>query len=98
MAFDFVLFTYKIYKSSDKNKINERKMLEYLSHLGGFVYAYCTDFIINLANLTGTSYYEINALLFCIMWPALTVVLLIVFLFQKYRFRKILLRQILKTK
>ncbi len=29
------------------------------------VYVYCTDFIINLANLTHTSYYEVNAFIFC---------------------------------
>lgn len=29
------------------------------------VYVYCTDFIINLANLTNTSYYEVNAFVFC---------------------------------
>lgn len=41
-----------------------------------FLYNYCTDFIINLANLTSLSYYEINALIFLLVWPAFTIALL----------------------
>jgi hypothetical protein len=54
-----------------------------------FIYAYCTDFTINLANLIHLSYYEINALIFCVFWPMITVVLFIVFIIQNIRLNKI---------
>ena len=54
-----------------------------------FLYAYCTDFIINLANLSGLSYYEINAFFFCFLFPFLTVILGILLLIQKRRLRKL---------
>lgn len=54
-----------------------------LEALGAFVYGYCTDFVINLANLLGLSYYEVNALLFVFLWPLLTVVLLLIFAKQE---------------
>jgi hypothetical protein len=40
------------------------------------LYNYCTDFIINLTSLTSLSYYEINALIFLLIWPAFTITLL----------------------
>ncbi len=49
------------------------------------VFNYCTDFVINLANLTGLSYYEINTLLFIIVWPLLTAGLSLLFIVQKIR-------------
>lgn len=42
--------------------INHFFLVEF--NLVDFVYNYCTDYIINLANLTGLSYYEINAIFF----------------------------------
>ncbi|MCP2042662.1 hypothetical protein [Pontibacter sp. HSC-36F09] len=50
-----------------------------------FVYHYCTDFVINLANLLGLSYYEINALFFVLLYPAITVMLFGIFFLQKVR-------------
>lgn len=43
-----------------------------------YIYGYCTDFVINIANLIGISYYEINALLFCILFPLFTILLIII--------------------
>jgi hypothetical protein len=63
--------------------------MEELFKLTTIVYVYCTDFVINLANLFSVSYYEINALLFCILWPAVTVILLLIFIMQKIRLIKI---------
>jgi hypothetical protein len=56
-------------------------MLNFLE-IGVAIYAYCTDFVINLANLCNLSYYEVNAWIFCIIWPLVTVVLLIIRTFQ----------------
>jgi|UPI0005C6CD9F hypothetical protein len=39
-------------------------------------YVYCTDFIINVANGTGLSYFEVNALLFVLVWPVVSLGLL----------------------
>ena len=61
-----------------------------LNKIGSYIYAYCTDFIINLANITGLSYFEINTLLFCFIYPFLTLALLTIFLFQKKRLRKLI--------
>jgi hypothetical protein len=54
------------------------------------LYNYCTDFVINLANYTKLSYYEIKFILFCIVYPAL-IIGMPVFLFylgRKLRLRK----------
>jgi hypothetical protein len=53
------------------------------------LYAYCTDFVINLANLTGLSYYEINFILFILLYPLLLFLAVSMFLFQKNRLRKL---------
>lgn len=61
------------------------KLIEIVNYL----YAYCTDFVINLANITGLSYYEINALVFCVIYPLLTMGLPILFVIQKTRLKKL---------
>ena len=38
-----------------------------------WTYQYFTDFVINVANLTGLSYYEINVIIFCSVGPGVTV-------------------------
>lgn len=48
-------------------------MIDNLIDLGKWVFMYCTDFVINAANLTNTSYYEVNAFLFVFLWPAVTI-------------------------
>jgi len=54
-----------------------------------WVYNYCTDFIINLANLLELSYYEINWFLFCVLYPILILSSFIVFIIQVLRLRKV---------
>ena len=63
-------------------------MYEIVSYAVKLVFTYCTDFMINLANLTGLSYYEVNALLFCLTWPVLTVALLMLFIVQNIRLHR----------
>lgn len=53
------------------------------------IYVYCTDFIINLANLTGSSYYEINLFVFCILYPLLFIVSILLYLYQRMRHGKL---------
>ena len=45
-----------------------------------FIFNYCTDFVINLANLCNLSYYEINTFIFCLGWPLITIFLIIFYL------------------
>ena len=53
------------------------------------IYVYCTDFIINLANILNLSYYEINAIIFCFLYPILIVGLTGIYLLQKRRWNKL---------
>ena len=53
------------------------------------IYFQCTDFVINVANLTGTSYYEINFFLFCVLYPVLFFGGLTYYWIQQYRLRKV---------
>ena len=59
--------------------------MDTLVEFGTFIYVYCTDFVINLANLSGLSYYEINALIFCVLWPLLTLILILLNIIQSVR-------------
>ena len=53
------------------------------------VYVYCTDFIINLANILDLSYYEVNTLIFCILYPITIIGLAVIYLIQRRRLKKI---------
>ncbi len=55
-----------------------------------FLYAYCTDFIINAANMLNLSYYEINFIVFCLLYPLLTMGLLFLYVVQKIRLKKMI--------
>ncbi|MFM2156191.1 MAG: hypothetical protein RL516_940 [Bacteroidota bacterium] len=54
-----------------------------------FLYNYCTDFVINLANFTELSYYEINFILFCVVYPGLIVGMPITLFLLKHKLNKI---------
>jgi len=60
-----------------------------LSRIINYVFVYCTDFIINLANLFNWSYYEFNALFFCLIYPLVFFGFLVLFFVQKRRLRKL---------
>ena len=53
------------------------------------IYYYCTDFVINLANILNLSYYEINAIIFCFLYPLVIVGLTGIYLIQKIRLKKL---------
>ena len=69
-----------------------------LIHLFKELYAYCTDFVINIANITGLSYYEVNFMIFIILYPFLLFVSPIVYFIQKSRLRTIKKKTIASTK
>jgi hypothetical protein len=58
-----------------------------MTKLINLVYVYCTDFIISLANLFHLSYYEVNAFFFCLVYPVMLVLLLVIFVWQKSRLK-----------
>jgi len=64
--------------------------MDELIHIGKILYAYCTDFIINLANLFGASYYEVNAVVFCFLYPVILTVLLVVYIRKKLVLKKMM--------
>lgn len=63
--------------------------MDKLIELVNLVYVYCTDFIISLANLFDSSYYEMNTLFFCVVYPLGLVLLLVIFAWQKSRLKKL---------
>ena len=52
-----------------------------------FLYNYCTDFVINLANLAHLSYYEINFIFFCVLYPVLSIASIFFYFIQRKRLR-----------
>ena len=64
-------------------------ILDKLIFFSAFVYAYCTEFIINLANIFQLSYYEINFIFFCVLYPLLIITLPLYYLFLKYKLKNL---------
>lgn len=63
--------------------------MENIEFLGSMIYVYCTDFVINLGNLFNLSYYEINAIIFCVIWPLFTLTLILLNIYKLIVFKKI---------
>lgn len=57
--------------------------------IGLWIYAACVDFMIHAANLFGMTYRDANALLFFVVWPALTVALVVIVLVQRRTLRRL---------
>jgi hypothetical protein len=64
--------------------------MDLLIYFFKFLYAYCTDFIINLANITGLSYYEVNFVIFIIIYPLLLLMSPTIYVIQKLRLKKLI--------
>ena len=62
--------------------------MKYILEIVNWMYVYCTDFVINVTNFTKLSYFEINAFLFCVLWPAITIILILIYIKQKIRLNK----------
>jgi hypothetical protein len=59
--------------------------------LGGMmdkVFDLCVVFLVWLAKVTGTTYKEINVIVFCILWPLFTLALIVVCTVQWASLRK----------
>lgn len=55
-----------------------------MSEIITFIYWYCTDFCVNLANLLGVSYVEVNMVLFLLLFPALILVLVVLNIYRYF--------------
>lgn len=61
--------------------------MDRLMDIVNFIYAYCTDFVINIANVLRVSYYEVNTFIFVILYPLLVVGFTCLFIIQILRLR-----------
>ena len=58
-------------------QFNQKGMNDLFEKYGGELYWYCTDFCINAANILGISYVEFNFILFIIIFPLVTIILIL---------------------
>ena len=50
-----------------------------------YIFIYLTDFVINISNISGLSYYEVNFMIFILIYPLLLISSMIIFGIQKWR-------------
>lgn len=53
------------------------------------IFNWCVEFLIWLAKITGTTYNEINVIIFVIVWPIISIVMLIVIIHQYLKLKKL---------
>ena len=53
------------------------------------IFQWCVDLLLWLAAMTGTSYKEINVIIFCMIWPLLTLGLIALCLVQRAQISKL---------
>jgi hypothetical protein len=58
-----------------------------MSQLGQWVYIACVDFMLRSAHLFGMTYRDTNGFMFFILWPAVTLALAVVNVWQSRRLR-----------
>ncbi len=63
---------------------------DWLLDAGAYLYIYCTDFVINAANLLGLSYFEVNAFLFLGLYPLFFIVVGTIYARQVVRYKALL--------
>lgn len=54
-----------------------------IARAGFAVYAACVDFMLQAARLLGVTYRDTNALMFFVLWPAVTAALVVIVLRQR---------------
>ena len=53
------------------------------------IFQWCVDLLLWLAAMTGTTYKEINVIIFCVIWPLLTLGLVALCLVQWAQIRRL---------
>lgn len=64
-------------------------MLLSSNSLADRVFQWCVDLLVWLAGVTGTTYKEINVIIFCVIWPLFTVGLIALCVVQRAQIRKL---------
>lgn len=59
-----------------------------IERLGTSVYAACVDFLLASAGLAGVTYRDANAFLFFVLWPLVTLTLVVVVMWQAWLLRR----------
>lgn len=59
------------------------------SQLADQVFQWYVQFLVWLASVTGTTYKEINVIIFCVIWPLLTLGLVGLCVFQRVQIRRL---------
>ena len=54
------------------------------------IFDLCVRFLLWLADILGVSYYTINIWIFCIIWPLLTIALIILIAYQRRKISKLI--------
>lgn len=60
-----------------------------MMQLGLAIYAACVDFMIRAASITGTTYRDANAFMFFVLWPVVTIVLVVIVIWQAITLRNL---------
>lgn len=47
-----------------------------MKNITNYIFSKCVDLLLFLGNLIGISYEQINVLIFCIIWPSITIFLI----------------------
>ena len=53
------------------------------------IFQWCVDLLLWLAAATGTTYKQINVIIFCVIWPLLTLALIALCLMQRAQIRRL---------
>jgi hypothetical protein len=64
-------------------------MFESTTSLSDRVFQWCVDFLVWLAGVTGTTYKEINVIIFCVIWPLVTIGLVALCVVQRTQIRRL---------
>lgn len=64
-------------------------MLQSSNSLADRVFQWCVDLLVWMAGVTGTTYKEINVIIFCVIWPLLTLGLIALCVFQRAQIRRL---------
>lgn len=64
-------------------------MLGASTSLADRAFQWCVELLIWLAGVTGTTYNEINVIIFCVIWPLVTIGLIALCLAQRVQIRRL---------
>ncbi len=53
------------------------------------IFDYCVSLLIEIGKLTHLTYKEVNVLIFCIIWPLFTLLLLLIIIKQANKIKKL---------